>query len=111
MANGDVVLNDKEFRHWALQDGTGATSNGAWVDAGPYRKEAALDVSGITTATVQIFGSNEKTKPADGTDGRQIGTDITANTYRDVGPLTRWVKAKISAFTTGTVRADLVASR
>lgn len=113
MANGDRSAPTLEYNwaKWALQDGTGATDDGVWVDVGPFRKNGVLDVSGITTATIQVFGSNEETKPADATDGRQFGADITANGAFDLGALMRFMKVKISAHTTGTVRADLTAGR
>lgn len=109
MANGDVKQDGSAFRQWALQDGTGATDSGTWVDIGPFSARGMLEVSGITTATVQVYGSNAPTIPANATDGSLLyATNITSNGIVPLGDMTRWVKAKISAWTSGTVRADLV---
>lgn len=110
MANGDRRSTKDGFAHWTLQDGTAAVDNGVWIDTEEHRLAGVLDISGITVATVQIFGSNAFKKPADATDGRKIGGDIIADALLEIGALPRWVKAKISAWTSGTILADLTSS-
>ena len=113
MANGEVVAPQymHEFKVFKLLDAAGATTSGAWVDTRVYGDKAVLHIAGITTATVQIYGSNADTQPADATDGVQIGSDLTADGLWDLGTLPCFVKAKVSAHTTATIIANLKAYR
>ncbi len=112
MANGDVIdqvmqPTQLDFcQSWKLIEGSAATDDGAWVDVRGFR-HFSLDVSGITTATVQLRGSNATTKPANNTHGRQIGADITADGLVSAEIPVRWMKARVSAYTSGTVVAHL----
>lgn len=113
MANGDTVSPkfQHEYQIWELLADIGATSTGAWADTRVYGDKGVLDISGITTATLQVYGSNDETQPADASDGRQIGSDIIADAIFDLGTLPSFVKVKISAWTSGTIRANLKAYR
>ena len=57
-------------------------------------------VRGITVATIQIEGSN------DGTNFKKIGSDITADGVTEINVYVRQIRAKISAWTSGTVSVD-----
>lgn len=90
-----------------LLDDVGATSNGEWINVQgihPY----SIHVSGITTATVQIRISNKLTKPADTDHEIQAGSNITANGITEYTAPVRWIKARVSAWTAGTIRAEYV---
>lgn len=110
MASGDKRSTKDGLRHWTLLDGVAATDNGVWIDTEEHRLAGVIDISGMTVATVQIYGSNAFAKPANATDGRQIGVDIVADTLLEIGALPRWVKTKISAWTSGTIIANLTSS-
>ena len=108
MANGTKYYMDPEWAHFTLIDGAVATTDGAWVDVGRYAK-CSIHVDGITTATVTINGSNAQAQPADSANGDQIGANITADGWASVDPLPRWIKARVTAWTSGTVRVDVKA--
>ena len=89
---------------YLLQDAATATSNGVWVEAKKFLA-SSIHVTGITNATVQIYGANTRTKPADATDHIKIGSDITADGIVSIAYPVRWLKAKISAYVSGTISA------
>ena len=100
MASGDQI-GPNSFK---LLDGLAAQDDGVWVDARAFQTQS-IQVTGITTATIKICGSNAQTKPANNTHGAQIGSDITADSIVSVLHPVKWIKARISAHTTGTISA------
>lgn len=96
MANGDEITRNQRTVHVKLVDAVVATTNGAWVDTLDY-ENGSIHVDIGTTGTVQIMGRNDPTRPADGTDGVQIGADITADSLYCIDRLPRWLKAKVTA--------------
>jgi len=104
MANGEIVAKYKLALHVKLLDAQVAATDGVWMDMGDYA-EGTFEVSGITVATVQLRGSNAAVRPVNTVHGTQLGTDITADSHRDVAILPRWLKARISAYTSGTINA------
>lgn len=88
-----------------LLNGATGTSSGAWCDITSV-KQFTVQVKGITTATVQLMGSNDLTIPADGTDGPVI-TSVTADGIIEKQNNTKFVKTKVSAYTSGTIYAYL----
>ncbi len=108
MANGTKYVMDPDFGHFTLIDGAVATTDGAWVDVGRYSK-CSIHVDGITTATVTINGSNAQTIPADSANGDAIGSSITADGWVSLDPLPRWLKARVTVWSSGTVRVDVKA--
>lgn len=85
-------------------DAVTATDNGKWFRLDPL-SNISIDISGITTATVQIFGSNASTQPSDATDGRQIGFDVTSDSIVSITTPIKYLKVKVSAYTSGTISA------
>jgi hypothetical protein len=83
-----------------------ATGNGEWIEARGLSR-FSVDVSGITTATVQLRGSNAAVKPADNTHERQLGTDFAANGMQHFTSPVKWIKAMVSAYTSGTITVNL----
>ncbi len=102
MASGDQIDKDA----FLLLDGVTATGDGVWVDTKRF-KVSSIHVFGITTATVQVRGSNARTKPANNVDAIQIGANITADGIVSIAYPLRWIKCKVSAYTSGTVSAVL----
>ena len=102
MANGDSVYQSAETWHVKLQDAISATDNGVWIDTRGY-PDGSIGVTIATTATIQIRGSDAPTIPANNTDGNQLGSDVTASTTLDLTDAPRWLKCKISAWTSGAV--------
>src|SRR5215207_171147 len=82
-----------------------ATGDNDWVDVSGCRN-FSLHVTGITTATVVVTGSNALTAPATSTHGIEIAT-VTANALVTVGYPVHWVKARCTAWTSGTVSVFL----
>lgn len=95
-----------KISRWAqlLTDQAAATS-GEWVNIAGW--EASIEVEGITTATVQIRGSNRKVQPASSFDGFQLGSDITADKCVALDAPVTWIKVMISSWTGGTINAYL----
>jgi len=91
-----------------LTESAVATEDGVWVNIegmAPF----SIHVAGITTGTVQIYISNDATQPANNTDDIQLGSDITADGMTENTIPVRWIKSKVSAWTTGTFIVELVA--
>src|SRR3990167_2131534 len=103
MASGDIITNRKYFRHIKLLDAIGAANDGVWIDCISFTS-ISIEVSGITTATVLINSSNAATKPANTAHGQLRGT-FTADGDHVSSNLPRWIKARISAWTSGTISA------
>lgn len=102
MATGEKIDNEA----YLLLDAVVATADGVWVDAKRF-KTSSIHVFGITTGTVQVRGSNARVKPADNTDAIKIGSDITADGIVSIAYPLRWIKCKVSAYTSGTISAVL----
>lgn len=81
------------------------TNLGTWVDlSGVYI--VTVDVSGIITATVELRGSNTPTRPDDAFEEILI-QDVTQDTLIVVPFPVRWIKACVTAYTSGTIYAYL----
>lgn len=80
-----------------------AVGNGSWFDASGVA-DMTVHVAGITTATVIVSGSNAPTIPADSTHGATLAT-VTADSIVDIQMPVRWIKARVSAWTSGTINA------
>ena len=93
-----------------LFTGAVAINDGEWVDVRGI-SPMSIHVAGITTATVQIRGSNAAAAPANNTHGVPIGADITADGMAAVTTPMNWLKARVSAWTTGTISATLAGHR
>ena len=91
--------------HEALLTSQSAATAGRWVDTfgmHPF----SVTVSGSFVGTVKILVSNAPTKPSDSeTNHPQLGSDITAPEAVSADLPFRWVKAQVSAYTSGSVSA------
>jgi hypothetical protein len=85
-----------------------AAGNGEWVEARGFTA-GSVHVSGITTATVQVSISNSPTKPLATDNGVNAGTSISSNGMVNLNGVlpARWVKARVTSYTSGTINADL----
>lgn len=111
MANGDKidsgrVAADVYHASYRLLDAIAAVDDGVWVEVKGFPR-GTVHVSGITTATVEIRGSNAVNKPANTAHEVQIGSNITTDSLVAIDSPVRWIKARISAHTTGTISANL----
>jgi len=91
-----------------LLAGATAVNDGEWVEARGFTA-GSVHVSGITVATVQVSVSNSPTKPLATNHGIAVGSALTADgmvSLNGVLPV-RWVKARVSAYTSGAINADL----
>lgn len=80
-----------------------AITNGEWIDVSGLAA-ISIDVTGITTATVEIDGSNEMSQPANSTHGRKLNSpDITTDQMVFLSASVRWLKVRMPAWTSGTV--------
>ena len=102
-ADGDVLFSAQLLTNIA------ATSNGQWVaieGLNPF----TIHVTGITTATAELRVSNNSTKPLD--TAHEVayptaGASLTADGMWAIIDPVRWVKVRISAYTSGTINAYL----
>ena len=99
----------KKLLERVLLDGVTATDLGSWVDVTSWER-LTFQVKGITDATVQLMGSCEPTKPGDSANGPTLCTDLTADGLFSTSAKLKWVKAKVSASTSGTIYTYLVGS-
>lgn len=97
----------KICREYTVLDAVTSLTSGEWVDVSGWRR-MTVHITGITTATCQIRGSCTPTKPANAEDHIQIGSDITSDTLYEVTAKLKWIKVKISAYTSGTISAYVV---
>lgn len=84
-----------------------ATGNGEWINIEGFHP-LSFQISGITTASVQFRGSNNPTKPADASDEFQLGSTVTADALVALDAPVKWLKAKVSAYTSGTISVYMV---
>ena len=102
-----VKVYNRTFREATLVNAVAATQDGEWVDIYGVHP-LSLDISGITTATLQVRISNDLVKPADTSHERQAGTDITADSTVTIDAPYRWLKIRISAWASGTITVRMV---
>ena len=82
-----------------------AVTNGEWIDVSGMRT-VTLDIRGITSATVEVDGSNAEARPADNTHGQKLnGTDITVDQVVVVTMPLRWLKVRVVSFVSGNIQA------
>lgn len=108
MASGETILALPAGTHYKLLDAVAAVDNGAWVDSFKYHAGSIHFVTtGTVSLTVEIRGSNAPTVPAASEHGAQIGSDqvfsSAIETVLSVDNCPRWIKARVSARTNGTV--------
>ncbi len=107
-----MALKQYQSQRFTLDDnsctilaGAGTTTNGVWL---PIHGCVPLIVSieGTFVGTVQVFVSNKVPKPADADNARvQLGSDFDAPGYVLIDGPWRWVKVRVSAYTSGSVEA------
>lgn len=107
MATGDVAHTSKFSKSWIMLDAETAVADGHWVDVSDY-DELSLDVT-MGVGTLQVRGANQPVVPADTAVGRAIGADITASGMVQIAIRPRWIKVQVSADTSGTHNAWLIA--
>jgi hypothetical protein len=84
-----------------------ATTDGEWIDVSGL-SAMSVHIAGITTATVEIDGSNADTRPANNTHGIKLNAvDITADQFVMLTLNLRWLKVRVPAYTSGTIQAYL----
>lgn len=89
-----------------LNAATGTTSS-EWFNIADL-DEKSLDIRISSSATVKVMVSNEPTQPTSANDGPQQGSDATGNAMVSFSSAAKWVKVKVSTFSSGTVTVYLV---
>lgn len=102
MAAGDLNTRFAKGENHTLIDAAVAVDNGQWIESLEFT-EGSISVIIATTATVQIRGTDQPTKPTNAEHGLQIGSDITSSQLYSISQLPRWIKARVSAWTAGQV--------
>lgn len=84
------------------------TTTGTWLRLeGKY--PCSVTAEGTFVGTVQVFASNQETKPADADSARlKIGEDIVDGSGSAIinGPYL-WIKAAVTAYSSGTINVFL----
>lgn len=107
MANYSDNTIAKNRAFMLMIDGVAATGDGVWFDVSKL-KSYTIHVKGITTATVSITGSNAPTQPLDSAHETLLSSGtFTADGILEKLVTTRWLKARVSAWTSGTIYAYL----
>lgn len=125
-ADGDVKLKTNAALHVVLTDAAAATGNGVWVDVSDYAT-GVIECTASLVSTVEIDGDCNTTRPADSANGYPLLTAIvnpappttgivvispadaaTATTLRQ---MPRWIKTRVTAWTSGTVNCWMLARR
>ena len=101
MAEGDKVKIREAIVYESVIAAVAVSDGMGWVDTSGFA-QAIIHVEGITTATVQFRGSNQTAQPGL-TDDEVPISEVTANGMTTLTGLPRWLKVKVSAWTTGTV--------
>lgn len=95
---------------WAqLLTDQAAATDGEWMAVLGWHP-LTIQIDGITTATVQVRGSNAKAQPANSTDGFQLGSDISTDSLVALDAPIKWIKVKVSTYVSGTLNAYMMAS-
>lgn len=112
MANGEIIQETVTSSIGAfsrtiklLDKVTAGNNNGKWVPFDLFAK-GTIEVKGLGTATLHLCGSNDN-DPADTDHGTQIGADITANGFVYLSNPYRFIKMRVSTYSSGTINAIL----
>jgi hypothetical protein len=105
MANGTINAVTRRASNITLIDAAVAIADGVWMDSMDFF-QGSIDVTIVTTATVQVRGSDAPTIPANATHGNQVGSDITTSGQYSILNCPRWLKARVSAWTAGAVTVN-----
>jgi hypothetical protein len=84
-----------------------ATTNGEWIEVTGLLP-ISFQVDGITTATIQLRGSSKPTIPSNSSDEYQLGSNITVDGLYSLDAPVRYVKVKVSSYTSGTINVYMV---
>ena len=87
-----------------LLDAVVAQDNGDWLSVEGYGKKT-IEIIISNTATAQVYVSNAPTKPLNTADHIKVGADVAASALIELTSPVRWLKVKVSAWTSGTVSA------
>lgn len=102
MAQGDLTVVRETVVLEAIVGAVAASDGMGWFDTSGY-KQAVVHIEGITTATVQIRGSNQAAMPGATDDEVLLISEVTADAMSIVTAVPRWMKIMVSAWTTGTI--------
>lgn len=86
-----------------------STVTGEWFEVSGIHP-ISFQIIGINSATVQLRGSNNPSKPLDAADEFALGHDITTDGLLALDAPVKWVKAKVSAYTSGSINCYMLAS-
>ena len=89
-----------------LLTGVVGVGNGEWIESAG--KRCTVSIEGISGDTIHVRGSNAPTKPADATHGSLIGAAVTADGTVEITAPYRWIKARMTIFSAGSVTAYLL---
>ena len=90
---------------YQLLDGAAATENGTWIRTETL-KYASVEIFGTFVGSIQLCGTNQLS-PASNYDGFAFGSVVTAPGQAVLTMPCRWVKAKVTAYTSGALSAIL----
>lgn len=108
MASGDALSTAKakgltlQGVGYKLLDGASAVLDGPWCDVRALRA-GSVEIFGTFVGTVTLRGSNSDIAPSSGYEGSIIGSALTAPALVSIGMPIRWIKADVTAYTSGNI--------
>lgn len=110
MPNGDELTAKRASMRttgygYKLLDAAGAQTDGQWVDVRDITS-GSIHLFGTFDGTVDIRGSNAAEKPENSEHGIQIGSNLTAPALVAYSMPVRWVKARVTIYTSGSISVN-----
>jgi hypothetical protein len=99
------TIHGRRVERATLLADAAATGDGSWIAVEAFNAYT-IHVSGITTATVIVNVSNAPAKPANN-DHEIQAASVSADSIINVTMPSKWVKARVSSYSSGTINAYL----
>ena len=91
---------------WKLLDAQAANTDGVWVDTDGFYP-FSLQISGITSASVILCGSNAEVRPANTDHGTPLHSTLTGDLFLGINMPVSWIKCRVTGYSAGTITAIL----
>lgn len=110
MASGDELEIAKSRglsqlgRGYKLLDGVAEIGFGPWVDVRTLRP-GSVEIFGTFSGAVVLYGSNQDKKPDEAYVGSDLGEPISQPGIVAIKYPLRWLRARVTVFTSGNISA------
>ena len=97
----------RSIREVILLNGVIAVTDGEWF-AVDGASPVTIHIKGITNATVSVHGANTDVQPANSSHEIQLTVNIKKDDLVIIDVPVKWIKVRVSAYTSGTIFAYLI---